>query len=58
MAPVKQKVQLSNIRWDELKRRIAEMDAFLKEQPIGLTEYDESLARRLIEKITESSASF
>ena len=28
------------------------MDAFLPEQPTALTEYDESLVRRLIEKVT------
>jgi site-specific DNA recombinase len=28
------------------------MSAFLKEQPTALTEYDESLVRRLIEKVT------
>lgn len=48
----KQKVQLDNIGRDELKKRIAEMGTFLKEQPTALTEYDESLVRRLIEKIT------
>ncbi len=48
----KQKVQLDNIGRDELKKRITEMDPFLKEQPTSLTEYNESLARRLIEKIT------
>lgn len=28
------------------------MDAFLREQPTTLTEYDEALVRRLIEKVT------
>ena len=28
------------------------MSAFLKEQPTSITEYDEGLVRRLIEKIT------
>jgi site-specific DNA recombinase len=28
------------------------MSAFLKDQPIALTQYDESLVRRLIEKVT------
>jgi site-specific DNA recombinase len=37
---------------DEQKKRIADMDEFLREQPIALTEYDESLVRRLIEKVT------
>lgn len=48
----KQKLQLENIGRDELKNRISEMDAFLREQPTTITEYDEPLVRRLIEKIT------
>ena len=48
----KQKAQLENLGRDELKKRIADMSAFLKEQPTALTEYDESLVRRLIEKVT------
>jgi len=28
------------------------MDAFLREQPTSITEYDEQLVRRLIEKVT------
>ena len=28
------------------------MSSFLKEQPTALTEYDEALVRRLIEKVT------
>ncbi|WRO23409.1 integrase [Metallumcola ferriviriculae] len=28
------------------------MSAFLKEQPTAITEYDEQLVRRLIEKVT------
>ena len=37
---------------DEVKKRIADMDAFLREQPTGITKYDESLVRRLVEKVT------
>ncbi|NLV63360.1 MAG: recombinase family protein, partial [Clostridiaceae bacterium] len=37
---------------DELKKRIADMSTFLKKQPTALTEYDEQLVRRLIEKVT------
>jgi|SRR5690554_654641 len=37
---------------DELKKRIADMSTFLKKQPTALTEYDEQLIRRLIEKVT------
>ena len=48
----KQKFQLENAGRDELKKRIADMDTFLREQPIALTEYDEPLVRWLIEKVT------
>ncbi len=48
----KQKVQLEIIGRDELKKRIADMNTFLREQPTAITEYDEPLVRRLIEKIT------
>ena len=37
---------------DDLKKRISDMATFLQEQPSTLTEYDELLVRRLIEKIT------
>jgi len=37
---------------DELKNRIADMGAFLREQPTDIAEYDEQLVRRLIEKVT------
>lgn len=47
----KQKVQLEIIRRDELKKRIADMGEFLREQPTAITEYDEPLVRRLIEKV-------
>ena len=48
----KQKVLLQCANHDELKKRIDDMGAFLREQPTALTEYDEPLVRRLIEKIT------
>jgi site-specific DNA recombinase len=48
----KQKVQMDNINRDEVKKRIADMDAFLREQPTSITGYDEQLVRRLIEKVT------
>ena len=48
----KQKVQLQNVGRDELKKRIADMGAFLREQPTAIAEYDEPLVRRLIEKVT------
>jgi len=36
---------------DEVKKRIADMGAFLREQPVDIKEYDETLVRRLIEKV-------
>ena len=48
----KQKVQVENINCDEVKKHIADMGAFLREQPATITEYDETLVRRLIEKVT------
>ena len=48
----KQKIQLEIIGRDELKKRIDDMGEFLKRQPTAITEYDESLVRRLIEKVT------
>ena len=43
---------VENANRDELKKRIADMSAFLQEQPATITEYDEQLVRRLIEKVT------
>ena len=48
----KQKVQLESAGRDDLKKRISDMNIFLREQPTAITEYDEPLIRRLIEKIT------
>ena len=48
----KQKLLLENANRDELKNRMADMTTFLKKQPTALTEYDEQLVRRLIEKVT------
>ena len=48
----KQKAQVENLGRDELQKRITDMSAFLQEQPTALAEYDESLVRRLIEKVT------
>ena len=48
----KQKAQVENLGRDELQKRITDMSAFLKEQSIALVQYDESLVRRLIEKVT------
>ena len=41
-----------NVGRDELKKRITDMGDFLRKQPTAITEYDEPLVRRLIEKVT------
>jgi len=48
----KQKLLLENANRDDLKKRMADMSAFLKKQYTALAEYDEQLVRRLIEKVT------
>ena len=48
----KQKLLLENANRDELKKRMADMSTFLKKQSTALTEYDEQLVRRLVEKVT------
>lgn len=48
----KQKIQVDSASKDEIKKRIAEMSTFLKDQVTTITEYDEALVRRLIEKVT------
>ena len=48
----KQKLQVENANRDELKNRMTDMSTFLRKQPTVLTEYDEQLVRRLIEKVT------
>jgi len=48
----KQKAQMENATRDELKKRMHDMGAFLREKPIAIAEYDEPLVRRLIEKVT------
>lgn len=48
----KQKTLLQCANRDELRKRIDDMSAFLRELPTALTEYDEPLVRRLIEKVT------
>ena len=47
----KQNAQVENAGRDELRKRIADMSAFLKEQPTAIAEYDEQLVRRLIDKV-------
>lgn len=48
----KQKAQVESAGRDELRKRIDDMSTFLQEQPTAITEYDEHLVRRLIEKVT------
>ena len=43
---------VENANRDELKKRIADISTFLRKQPTAITEYDEQLIRRLIEKVT------
>lgn len=54
----KQNALIENANRDELKKRMADMSAFLKGQPTAITEYDEPLARRLIEKVTVHEDTF
>lgn len=48
----KQNAQVNNAEREGMKQRISEMQQFLAEQTQDITEYDEQLVRRLIEKIT------
>lgn len=48
----KQKAQVESAGRDELRKKIDDMSTFLLEQPTTITEYDEQLVRRLIEKVT------
>lgn len=43
---------MDNAEREGVKQRISEMQQFLAEQTQDITEYDERLVRRLIEKIT------
>lgn len=45
-------MQMESAGRDELRKRIDDMSTFLREQPTAITEYDEQLVRRLIEKVT------
>ena len=49
---MKQAALTENAEREGLKQRISEMQRFLKEQTEQIEEYDESLVRRMIEKIT------
>lgn len=48
----KQNAQVAGAEREGMKKRISEMQQFLAEQQQDITEYDEQLVRRLIEKIT------
>lgn len=48
----KQKSQFESAGRDETRKRIADMKAFLWKQDASVTEFDEVLVRRLIEKVT------
>lgn len=48
----KQKAIVENLGSDELQKRITDMSAFLQEQTTVLTQYDEVLVRRLVEKVS------
>ena len=48
----KQNAQIDNAEQKGKKKRITEMQQFLAEQKYDITEYDEQLVRRLIDKIT------
>lgn len=48
----KQNAQVESAEREGMKKRISEMQQFLAEQQQDITEYDEQLVRRLIEKIT------
>ncbi|NLN25073.1 MAG: resolvase [Bacteroidetes bacterium] len=58
MREEKQKVQVDSASKDEIKKRIADMSAFLNEQLTTITVYDEALVRRLIEKVTIHEGNF
>ena len=48
----KHAVMVESAEREGIKKRVAEMQQFLAEQQTEITEYDESLVRQLIEKIT------
>jgi DNA invertase Pin-like site-specific DNA recombinase len=49
---LKQNAMAENAEREGLKQRIAEMQEFLEEQTEQIEEYDESLVRRMVEKVT------
>lgn len=48
----KHAVMVESAERESIKKRVAEMQQFLAEQKLEITEYDERLVRQLIEKIT------
>lgn len=55
---MKQKALTENAEREGFKQRIVEMQKFLTEQKEQIEEYDESLTRRIVEKITVYEAKF
>ena len=49
---LKQNALVESAERERLKQRIREMQKFLEQQSTEVTEYDELLVRRLIEKVT------
>ena len=49
---MKQNALVESVEREGLKQRIKEMREFLEQQSTEVTEYDELLVRRLIEKVT------
>lgn len=47
----KQNIMMDDAQREGTRQRVQEMMEYLKEQPVKITEYDEQLVRRLIEKI-------
>ena len=54
----KQKVMADNAEREGTKQRIAEMQEFLAQQMEQIEEYDESLVRRMVEKVTVYESKF
>jgi len=54
----KQNALVENANHDELRKRIADMSTFLRKQLTAITDYDEQLIRRLIEKVTVYEGKF
>lgn len=48
----KQNIMVDDAEREGSRQRVEEMMEYLKEQPAEVTEYDEQLVRRLVEKIT------